>query len=165
MKSDPQEPLPVVDEHDRPIGTAPRWRVHAEGLLHRAVHVLLFDRRGRLYLQMRSAEKDTHPRKWTSSASGHVDPGEGYDEAAARELGEELGLSLPLTPLGRLDACPATEGEFVAVYTAVSDAPPRPDRDEIERGDFFTLAEARALAADLTVSAPSLDAVLALLPD
>ncbi len=164
MKNDPNEPLPVVDEGDRLIGTAPRWRIHAEGLLHRAVHVLLLDGQGRLYLQRRSAYKDTHPHKWTSSASGHVDPGESYQAAAARELQEELGLDLPLKPLGRLAAGPATDGEFVAAFTAVGDAPPRPDQDEIAEGRFFTLPEARALAADLSVSAPSLGAVLELLP-
>lgn len=164
MKTDPNELLPVVDAGDVVQGSAPRWQVHAEGLLHRAVHVLLFDLKGRLYLQKRSAQKDTHPGKWTSSASGHVDPGEGYGQAAVRELSEELGLSLPLELLGRLEAQAATGNEFVAVYTAVSGLEPQPDPDEISRGEFFSLKLAWELARDHGRSAPCLEAVLALLP-
>ena len=158
-----REMLPVVDRHDRQVGLAPRGEIHRRGLLHRAVHVLVFDQEGRLYLQLRSQNKDTHPGKWTSSASGHVDPGESYLQAARRELAEELGLELELTPLGYIPACPATENEFSQVYRALATEPPRPDPQEIARGRFFSLAQARRLARDRSRAAPCLEPVLALL--
>ena len=157
------ELLPVVDEYDRPLGQGPRWLIHRDGLRHRAVHVLLLDGRGRLYLQRRSMQKDTHPGKWTSSASGHVDPGEGYEAAAARELAEELGLLAPLLPLGRLAAQPSTEMEFSAVYLAQSDQTPAPNPSEISEGRFFGQDEALALAGDPDQAVPSLGLVLELL--
>lgn len=157
------EVLEVVDGRDTVIGLARRGDIHAQGLLHRAVHVLVFDQAGRLYLQRRSANKDTHPGKWTSSASGHVDPGESYDQAARRELAEELGLESALEPLGRLAARALTEGEFTAVYRATADQEPRPDPHEISEGRFFGLTEARALAAG-PLATPSLGLVLGLLP-
>jgi len=160
---DPDELLPVVDTSDRQVGLASRARIHAQGLLHRAVHVLVFAPDGRLWLQRRSQAKDRFPGKWTSSASGHVDPGEGYDQAAARELKEELGLALELTCLGKVAAGPATGGEFSAVYRAVADHDPRPDPAEIAEMGLFSPAQARALAADLTRAAPSLAAALAML--
>lgn len=160
--TDPQELLPVVDAQDRVIGTMTRQEIHAKGLLHRAAHVLLFDPAGRLYLQKRSAAKDTYPGKWTSSASGHVDPGESYAQCAARELAEELGLEAELRPLGRLPAGPRTENEFVEIFTGVSAEPPRPNPQEIETGRFFTPAQALELAADPTRACPSLGAVLEL---
>ncbi len=159
---DPNELLPVVDQNDREVGLAKRSEIHAQKLLHRAVHVLLFDRQGRLWLQRRSQAKDSHPGKWTSSASGHVDPGESY-EAAARELAEELGLNLPLHLLGKLAASRATEGEFTAVYRCSSDQEPRPDPEEIAEMGLFDLDRARELAQDPKESAPSLAAVLELL--
>lgn len=159
---DPHELLPVVDDQDRPLGLAPRWRVHRDGLRHRAAHVLLFDPAGRVYLQQRSAAKDTHPGKWTSSASGHVDPDEEYHQTARRELKEELGLDLEPLPAGRLAAGPATDNEFTAVYYLVSQRTPRPNPVEIATGRFFTRAEAEALAADPARGAPSLAPVLAL---
>jgi isopentenyl-diphosphate delta-isomerase type 1 len=156
----------VVDEQDRPVGQAPRWRVHQEGLRHRAVHVLLFDERGRLYLQRRSQAKDSHPGKWTSSASGHLDPSEDYLPAALRELAEELGLrpepGRALEYLGKIRAQPATENEFAAVYRLVGDQEPRPDPVEISEGRFFTPAQALELAQDPARGVPSLPLVLAL---
>ncbi|MCF8034363.1 MAG: NUDIX domain-containing protein [Desulfarculaceae bacterium] len=161
--TDPGELLPVVDGQDRQVGLAPRGRIHAQNLRHRAVHVLLFTSDGRLWLQRRSASKDTYPEMWTSSASGHVDPGESYGQAAARELGEELGLELELEHLGKVAACAATANEFTGVYRALSDARPVPDPEEISRMGLFSLDEARALAADHSRAAPSLQAVMALL--
>jgi isopentenyldiphosphate isomerase len=54
--------------------------------------VLVFNSQGEVYLQRRSATKDTYPNRWTTSCSGHVDAGEDYDTAVLREMAEELGL-------------------------------------------------------------------------
>lgn len=157
------EILEVVDEHDNVVGTARRGDIHAQGLLHRAAHVLIFDPAGRLYLQKRSQNKDTHPGKWTTSASGHVDPGEDYLTAARRELDEELGLDLDIEQVGMIPAGPDTEGEFTAVYRMTTDKQPRPNPEEISRGEFFDMDQARALARDKTRAAPCLEPVLSLL--
>ncbi|MBU4565587.1 MAG: NUDIX domain-containing protein [Proteobacteria bacterium] len=157
---DPDELLPVVDDQDRQVGLAYRSQVHGQGLLHRAVHVLLFDLDGNLWLQRRSQAKDTYPGMWTSSASGHLDPGEDYHAAAQRELREELGLDLELTYLGKVPAGPATQGEFSGVFRAQSGQKPVPDPEEIAEMGLFSLEDARALAADHTRAAPSLEAVM-----
>ncbi|QTN34240.1 ribosomal RNA small subunit methyltransferase A [Akkermansiaceae bacterium] len=86
------EVFDVVDENDVPTGTATRSEVHSQGLIHRAVHVFVLNRNGDLYLQKRSLIKDMNPGVWDSSVSGHLDAGEGYREAAVRELGEEMGI-------------------------------------------------------------------------
>jgi len=82
----------VVDENDVPTSTATRVRVHAENLIHRAVHVFVLNKNGDLYLQKRSLRKDKNPGVWDSSVSGHLDAGEDYLPAAIRELGEEIGI-------------------------------------------------------------------------
>ena len=81
-----EEVFDIVDHRDRVIGQAPRSKVHHLGLLHRAVHILVFNARGELFLQKRSMSKDTFPGAWDSSAAGHLDAAEGYEEAAWREL-------------------------------------------------------------------------------
>lgn len=139
-----EEHFDVVDARDRVIGRAPRSEVHARKLLHRAVHVFVFDRRGRLLLQKRSADKDEFPLCYTSSASGHVDAGEFYDDAAKRELQEELGLSLPLERLVRLAASPQTAYEHTVLYRAVTDTAPQPHPGEIERIESCDLDEITA---------------------
>ena len=82
----------VVDENDVPTGTETRAKVHAENLIHRAVHVFVLNKNGDLYLQKRSLRKDNNPGVWDSSVSGHLDAGEDYLPAAIRELGEEIGI-------------------------------------------------------------------------
>ncbi|HEY3762854.1 MAG TPA: NUDIX domain-containing protein [Verrucomicrobiae bacterium] len=130
----------IVNEHDEVIGAKPRSVVHAQGLLHRAVHVFVFNSRGEIFLQKRSMNKDRQPGVWDSSCSGHVDSGEAYDQTAVRELGEEIGLVLKSTPekLFKINPCEATDAEFVWVYRCHSEGPFQLHPDEIERGDWFT---------------------------
>src|SRR5712664_3360101 len=105
-----EEIFDVVNECDEVIGQERRSEVHRLGLQHRAVHVLIFNARGEVFLQKRSMKKDTFPGVWDSSASGHLDVGETYDACAVRESREELGLSLAVTParLFKIAACPET---------------------------------------------------------
>ena len=134
-----EELFDIVDETDEVIGQRARPEVHRLGLRHRAVHVLVFNSRGHLFLQKRSLRKDCFPGAWDSSASGHLQPGESYDAAAVRELQEELGLTLdiPLERLFKVAACVETGQEFVWVYRCQAQGPFELHPDEIEGGDWF----------------------------
>lgn len=134
-----EEIFDVVNERDEVIGQRPRHEVHRLGLMHRAVHVLVFNSRGQVFLQKRSMNKDRQPGLWDSSSSGHVDSGEDYDTCAVRELGEELGLrpSAPPHPLFKLPASAQTDQEHVWVYRCQAEGPFTLHPDEIERGDWF----------------------------
>ncbi len=149
----------VVNERDEVIDRKPRSEVHARGLLHRAVHVLVFNSRGEIFLQKRSMKKDRQPGVWDSSCSGHVDSGESYDETAVRELQEELGLDLtsktaatraspPLQKLFNIDACAETDAEFVWVYRCESEGPFQLHPDEIETGGWFAPEEVASWIAE-----------------
>ena len=113
----------VVNERDEVIGRAPRKEVHAKGLMHRAVHVLVFNGKGQIFLQKRSLKKDREPGKWDSSAAGHVDSGETYDACAVRELHEEIGWKSrrPLEPLFKLPASEQTDQEHVGSTAAMAE--------------------------------------------
>lgn len=131
------EVFEVVDENDRVVATKPRSVVHDQHLLHRAVHILVFNRRGELLLQKRSAWKDREPSKWDSSAAGHLEPGEDYAVGAARETEEELGVSVILSRLGKIRPCANTGLEFVEVYTARHEGPFILPPAEVEEVAFF----------------------------
>lgn len=136
----PEEIFDVVNERDEVIDQRPRREVHRLGLRHRAVHVLVFNRQGQLFLQKRSLRKDCFPGTWDSSASGHLDRGEAYDACAIRELREELGWT-PETPPERLfyvAACPETGHEFVWVYRCRAEGPFVLQPEEIDRGEWFS---------------------------
>ena len=143
----PEEIFDVVDELDQVTGQAPRSVVHAQKLLHRAVHIFVFNSRGELLLQMRSIHKDEYPRCYTSSASGHLSAGESYELAAPRELQEELGLSGPLQWLMKFPAGPQTSQEHTVLYRTTTDAPPRIDPLEIDSVTFHSLDEIAAMIA------------------
>ncbi|MEX0331957.1 MAG: NUDIX domain-containing protein [Puniceicoccaceae bacterium] len=141
MADNPDELFDVVDNADRVVGVARRADVHAKGLLHRAVHILVLRKDGAIFLQQRSMEKDSHPGKWDSSASGHLDSGEGYAEAAVRELREELGVEVDdLIEIGRLPASEATGQEFVRIYWAFHEGPFQLHPDEIAGGKWISPA-------------------------
>ncbi len=127
----------VVDENDEVVGTATRQAVHAEQLKHRSVHILVENSAGEVFLQKRSQWKDVCPGKWDSSAAGHLDAGETYRQAAAREVVEELGVEVPLERVGRLAASEQTGWEFVEVYSGIHEGPFRLPPAEIEAGEFF----------------------------
>jgi isopentenyldiphosphate isomerase len=144
MNETPGEELfDVVNDRDEVIGRRPRREVHRLGLKHRAVHVLVFNRRGELFLQRRALTKDSAPGKWDSSASGHLAPGESYDAAAVREVAEELGVRLNRPPvrLFKIAACPATGQEFVWVYRAEAEGPFTLHPGEIAGGGWFAPAQ------------------------
>ncbi|HXU77205.1 MAG TPA: NUDIX domain-containing protein [Methylomirabilota bacterium] len=138
-----EEIFDVVNERDEVIGRETRREVHARGLMHRAVHVLVFNRAGQVFLQKRSLRKDRQPGLWDSSASGHLDSGEDYDACAVRELREEIGLRLAAAPqrLFKLPASAQTDQEHVWVYRCEAEGPFELQAEEIERGDWFTPQE------------------------
>ncbi len=152
MAQNLDELFDVVDEQDRVTGQAVRREVHVRGWRHRAVHLLVINRAGRVFLQKRSMAKDLFPGVWDSSAAGHVGAGEDYDLTALRELEEELGLKLhegsgvgaPRPQIKRLfyiEAREETGQEFVWVYRVEAEGPFTLEPDEIERGDWFSPAE------------------------
>jgi len=87
------ELLEIVDHEGNVVRVAPRSEVHGDpALMHRVVHVLVFDSKGHLFLQKRSMSKDVAPGKWDTSVGGHVEAGESLEDAAQREMEEELGI-------------------------------------------------------------------------
>lgn len=134
------EMFDVVDAEDRVIDRRSRGEVHARNLWHRAIHLLLTNRKGEVFLQKRSLAKDQNPGAWGSSAAGHVDAGEDYAAAARREIREELGLEADAVALREAARLPPTEGngwEFVRVFRAEAEGPFRYPASEVETGAFF----------------------------
>jgi isopentenyldiphosphate isomerase len=86
-------PIAIVNEKDEVIGSAMLPDAWRDGLIHRIVRVLVEDEQGRLLLQRRSPQMGLFSNCWGESSAGHVDEGEGYLEAAKREMAEEIGLS------------------------------------------------------------------------
>lgn len=136
----------IVDEVGRVIGQATRRECHGNpSLIHRVVHIFVFNSAGDLLLQKRSVNKDIQPGKWDTSVGGHVDAGEEYAEAAVRELEEELGVAgRALTHLYDYVWRNEIETERIRVYSLVHDGPYVFQRDEIDAIRFWPVAEVEA---------------------
>lgn len=92
-----EEILIVVDEDDEVVEYLPRTVCHEPPYpLHREIFVVLTDKKGRVWMQKRSMNKEQYPGYWTVTASGHVAKGQSYLEAARRELWEEVGVKVVL---------------------------------------------------------------------
>ncbi|WP_211922274.1 NUDIX hydrolase, partial [Desulfolutivibrio sulfodismutans] len=139
----PVELVEYVDGNDRPLGVMPLSAVHRQSLPHRSVLVLLYDLRGKVYLQKRAATKQFYPGRYDVSASGHVRAGESRLEAALRELDEELGITArEMRVVATATASPLTGQEFVTLYHAgKTAAEPLPNPDEVSDGMFVDHAE------------------------
>lgn len=135
--SSDQEPLILVDEADREIGHLDKGACHdGEGVLHRAFSLFIFNSGGELLLQRRSAGKRLWPLSWSNSCCSHPRRGETMDEATARRLDQELGISSALHHLFTfqyqaryLDL--GSEHEICWVFVGLSDQPPAPNPHEI----------------------------------
>lgn len=138
-KDDNAEILSVVDGKGNIVGRATRGDCHnGSKLLHAVVHLHVFDKQNRLYLQLRPQWKLIQPGKWDTAVGGHVTYGEPIREALRREAAEELGLTdfseeHLLTYLFESDR----ERELVYVYRTVTTQPITPS-SELAGGQFFT---------------------------
>ena len=138
-----EETFDVVDENDNVVDSAARSEVHRNALMHRAVHVLVYDQDKRILVQRRGFNKDCSPGLWDTSAGGHVDSGEDYDEAAHRELAEELGIvsEQALKFLFKLPASALTGREFVQVYQALTSRVPILQASELAAARWVSIPE------------------------
>lgn len=151
--------IAVVDPDNRFVRWEERRVIHEHRLVHRSVHVLLFDRRGRLLVQRRHRDKQTYPRHWDVSCAGHVEERdysagpevEGaaldavYAAVAAREVEEELGVRPSLVLRGRFGPEPGVHYEHLQLFEARSDGPFCLQAEEVEEHRLLDRAEVEAL--------------------
>lgn len=137
-----EEMFPIVDEAGNILGRATRGECHGGSrLLHPVVHLHVFDREGRLYLQRRPDWKDIQPGKWDTAVGGHIDFGENVDLALRREAREELGLTdFQPERLGSYVFESDRERELVNAFKTTVEETPTPS-DELDGGRFWTMDE------------------------
>lgn len=136
-----EEYFDVVDDEDEVIGRRPGRECVRQGILHRAIAILLFNERDAVYIQRRADSMAWYPGRWTLSVMGHVASGETYEQAAKRELVEELGVECGLRWVGKVKT-PAwvygdlTEREFLSVFEGRATRPKITLSEETKEGRF-----------------------------
>lgn len=140
------EYLDIVNDKNEVVGQAERKEVYQKKLSHRIVHVLVFNDQGKLALHKRPPWNKFCPDGWTTSAGGHVDSGESYEQAALREYKEELGVSSPIK-LAYEDIYEDGRGlkKFLQTFKTTHNGPFRPDREKVHEIRFLTFDEIKKM--------------------
>jgi isopentenyl-diphosphate Delta-isomerase len=137
----------LVDENDQEIGVMDKVEAHrGEGLLHRAISVYLFRKKGQdieLLVQQRSSKKIVGAGQWANTVCGNVRPGETRIECAHRRLKEELGIHqahiIPLYTFTYQVRCndQFSEHEIDQVFVGVFDGEINVNPDEAQQIDWI----------------------------
>lgn len=154
--------IAVVDGSNRFVRWEDRRTIHEQRLVHRSIHVMVFDASGRVLVQRRHRDKQTYPRHWDMSCAGHVEESDYprgpddeldavYRAVALRELHEELGIVVAdaaLEALGRIAPVADIHYEQIALYRVRHDGPYTLQAEEVEEIKLVTRAELAAMFAD-----------------
>ncbi|MEW6378511.1 MAG: NUDIX domain-containing protein [bacterium] len=136
-----EEYFEVVNQKGEIVGTAPRSVCHGNpDLIHRVIHVLVFNDAGQILLQKRALSKDIQPGKWDTSVGGHLAAGETFEQAACREMEEELSIrNVPIHYLYDYLFRTSVETEMVKTFTCCFNGPIFSNADEIAEARFWDL--------------------------
>ncbi len=97
------ELIDVLDTYGNKTGeTVLKSVAHQQGIFHKTIHVWFYTKNGQILLQQRGKDKKTFPLLWDVSVAGHVGAGELIEEAALREVEEEIGLSIKESDLKKI---------------------------------------------------------------
>lgn len=138
-----KELINLANDEDYPMDVAVRKEPIPEDRHPMIAGVFLFNSKGNIILQKVAATKGAEAGKWNYSAAGHVDAGENYEQAALRELKEEMGIqAIKLTFVGKdymvKDGKPRA---FHHAFKVISDDPITPDPSEVAEIREFTIPE------------------------
>lgn len=142
------ERIDVVNDNNVVIGQVPKSELYDGPNNHRIVHVLIFNDQGELALQQRSRTVDFLPGYWTTVVGGHVQAGESPDQAARREMTEEIGVNIPFEILFEfVYEPPNVPGmkKFLTVYQAHYNGPFSPNLEKVERVEYFDLEKIKSM--------------------
>jgi isopentenyldiphosphate isomerase len=135
----------VIDEDDNILDKLTRKEIKKNNLLHRGVFVFVFNSKGEIFLQKRSMNKTLYPGLWGIGAGGGVIAGESYDEAAKRELKEELGIEKPIEFIFDFRYESKDDNYKGKVYKLVYDGKIKIAKREIDEGHFKTIDEIKEM--------------------
>jgi isopentenyldiphosphate isomerase len=140
-----EEMLEIINREGAVIGLRRRSEVHGNpALLHKVIHILVFNDAGELLLQKRSMSKAVAPGKWDTSVGGHFAPEEDSTAAGLREMQEELGVvSGHYEPLYSYLYVNDYESELVFTLQCLHNGPFEFNREEIDDIAFWDMDRIR----------------------
>ncbi|WP_067510610.1 NUDIX hydrolase [Actinoplanes sp. TFC3] len=133
-----------VDDQDRVLGVVRRDEAIRRGWLHRIATTVCRDEQGRFLVHRRGDALVRFPGYHEVTIGGAVAVGESYQQAAARELFEELGIRAVVRPVVTF-LCRGELGSYwLGVHDAAVTGTPAPDRSVVAWTGWMTHPELQA---------------------
>ena len=134
----------IVNEKDSQIGIMEKMAAHIVPRLHRAFSIFIFNTKGELLLQQRAFSKYHSPGLWTNTCCSHPRNGETMNEATARRLQEEMGMTCEMHEVFTFIYKAAVglgliEHEFDHVWFGQSDEEPHINTEEVASWKYMSL--------------------------
>ena len=99
-----EELVEILDEDGKfTDDVKPKKAAHKYGYWHQASQIWIYNSKGEILLQKRAKDKDSYPGLWDISVAGHVSAHETPENAALREMREEIGVELKTNELKKID--------------------------------------------------------------
>jgi isopentenyldiphosphate isomerase len=146
----PLERVVIVDDANRVVSSVTRAELREQNLTHRASFVFVHNSSGQLFVQQRVSWKETYPSHHDPAPGGVVGADETYEENAARELQEEMGIpaaTAACAPEALFDFFygDATTRVWGRAFRCVYDGPLELQASEVASGQWLSLDLAMAL--------------------
>ncbi len=135
------EKVEVIDNNFNVLRVVPRSQAIKENLRHKIALIIVKNSKGQIYITQINRTKKTFPLKWATGAGGAVNVGETFDNAAKRELKEELGVAVPIKFLFDFDYESDINTYKAKVYLAIYDGKISPNKKECETGKWVSKEE------------------------
>jgi len=132
------ELVDILDDQGHVIGTAARREMREKRLPHRCCYVLVFNRRGELFIHLRTPTKDVYPSHWDVAVGGVLAAGESWEAGTRREIREELGIDAVAEELFPFHYQDEGSVAFARAFQLVHDGPFQLQAEEIVRGEFVS---------------------------
>jgi len=139
-----------VDEWDRVVGVVERGEAVRRGWLHRVATTVCRDGGGRVLVHRRADGHVRFPGHYDWLVGGAVGVGESWEEGAARELTEELGVRVDVRFAFKFLCRGAISPYWLGVHVAVVTEEITPDPDEIAWHEWVSEGELWELTRQLT---------------
>lgn len=143
--SEREEPVDIVDENDVVIGRVSRSEMRSRRLRHRSVFILVRSTAGKVLIHRRSDDKDLWPGWWDFAVGGVVGAGESYDDAARRELFEEMGITAEPHPIGGGSYADDHVALIARCFGVTHDGAVQPQDGEVAEFEWVDVARLRSL--------------------
>lgn len=138
------ELIDVVDENENIIQTLPKSAVRKQNLLRRGGDFIVFNREGKVLIHKRAAQKVDEPNRWDFLTGGWVLSGESPEQAAIRELKEEVGIKVDAPEFilkFRFKNAQTNSNNLVYVYKITTDEKITPQKEEIAEYEWVRVQD------------------------